>query len=149
MKTQIIDFNLTMINSIIEIDKLSFEKDSWSFDIFFKEYENKSLFRVLTIDDNIVGYYISKLIIDEMELITIAINPKNRKEGFGSLLIDDLILYGKINNFEKIFLEVRESNVPAKNLYLKKGFKKMYIRKKYYADGENADIMMLECKEVL
>jgi len=149
MKNQIIDFNLSLINDVIEIDKLSFEKDSWSFDIFFKEYENKSLFRVLIIDDKIVAYYITKIIIDEAELITIAVNPDARNKGYGALLIDDLIYFAKNNKIEKIFIEVRESNIPAKNLYIKKGFKKMYIRKKYYADGENADIMMFECKEVL
>ena len=44
---------------------------------------------------------------------------------------------------ERIFLEVRESNVPARNLYKSRDFAEMGIRKHYYSDnGENAIIMM-------
>ena len=43
---------------------------------------------------------------------------------------------------KKLFLEVRESNLPAISLYEKYGFIKISQRKKYYKDGENADVML-------
>ena len=45
---------------------------------------------------------------------------------------------------KKLFLEVRESNEVAINLYIKFGFKKISKRTKYYDDGETAVIMLKE-----
>ena len=47
-------------------------------------------------------------------------------------------------NIEKIFLEVRLSNLPAQNLYIKNGFNRINVRKSYYSDGEDAVVMAKE-----
>ena len=44
----------------------------------------------------------------------------------------------------KVFLEVRSSNISAIALYEKKGYTKISVRKKYYADGEDALVMVKE-----
>ena len=45
---------------------------------------------------------------------------------------------------EKIFLEVRASNTPARNLYIQNGYNEISIRKKYYSDNEDAIVMAKE-----
>jgi cellulose biosynthesis protein BcsQ len=50
----------------------------------------------------------------------------------------------KNQGIEKIFLEVRKSNIPAKSLYEKIGYKEISVRKKYYSDGEDAVVMAKE-----
>ena len=68
----------------------------------------------------------------------------NTKQGIASELILRAEKFLKGKNVNKIFLEVRESNMSAINLYKKKGFNKISERKKYYSDGEDAIIMQKE-----
>ena len=51
---------------------------------------------------------------------------------------------GQLDEYNSIILEVRKSNFPAINLYLKFGFSELGIREKYYNDGEDAIIMKRE-----
>jgi len=49
----------------------------------------------------------------------------------------------KSQKAKNLFLEVRQSNHAAKNLYSKMGFKTIGIRKNYYSDNEDASMMQL------
>ena len=80
---------------------------------------------------------------DFAEINDILVSPKNRKQGLGKHLLQRLEDNIKTQT-QKIFLEVRESNFPAINLYKRQGFIQASIRKKYYQDGENALVMYKE-----
>ena len=59
--------------------------------------------------------------------------------------MEHLIKIGRnIKNMKSITLEVNDKNLPAINLYLKSGFKKVGLRKNYYGLDENAIIMTLD-----
>jgi ribosomal-protein-alanine N-acetyltransferase len=49
--------------------------------------------------------------------------------------------YAKDNGAERMLLEVREGNAPARTLYKAWGFEEFGVRKNYYEDGENAIVM--------
>ena len=70
--------------------------------------------------------------------------PEFRKSGIGFEIVNSALEILKNDGINKVFLEVRESNIPAINLYLKCGFKKINVRKKYYSNGENAVIFVKE-----
>ena len=68
----------------------------------------------------------------------VAVLPKFREKGIAKALITEQMK----NDMEFITLEVRESSVPAINLYTKMGFENMGIRPKFYSNPtENAIIM--------
>ena len=67
-----------------------------------------------------------------------------RKKGVGKALVAEFIAETTRRGAKKLFLEVRESNLSAKNLYLSAGFKGISVRKKYYSDGENALVLIKE-----
>jgi ribosomal-protein-alanine N-acetyltransferase len=80
---------------------------------------------------------------DECELLSIAVKPAERGKGLAKTLMEychsELAKLG----IKKFFLEARESNIAAISLYEKLGYKKIADRKKYYANGEAAVIMVL------
>ncbi len=90
----------------------------------------------------------------EIEIINIATDTQQRKKGFANALLHHLIQYAEQNNYNKIFLDVCESNTPALTLYKKNGFKEIGRRKNYYTDEKNpqnkkdALLMMLEIDQV-
>jgi ribosomal-protein-alanine N-acetyltransferase len=74
----------------------------------------------------------------------IVVDKEFRNKGYAIELLDFAQTELKNQGIEKIFLEVRESNFPAINLYKSQGFTQNSIRKKYYQDGENALVMNKE-----
>ena len=74
----------------------------------------------------------------------IVVDKEFRNKGYAIELLDFAENELKNQGVEKIFLEVRKSNQPAKSLYIKKGYKEISLRKKYYSDGEDAVVMAKE-----
>jgi ribosomal-protein-alanine N-acetyltransferase len=79
----------------------------------------------------------------DWEIYDVATIPVARNRGLAKKIISEVLDFAQKENAEKIFLEVRENNKAAINLYEKLGFEKYLIRKNYYADNsENAVCMM-------
>lgn len=101
---------------------------------------------ILAMKGNItIGYIGVSLLNDHADIISLAIKPEYVRQGYGKMLIDEVIKICKTVRIPKIFLEVRVSNLPAINLYLSMGFEQISIRKKYYEHKEDACIM---CKQI-
>ena len=94
-------------------------------------------------DGRVIAYVIGRVIAPEGEIYRIATDPAFRRRGIAYRLLDYAVKCEKGRGLECLFLEVRESNIPAKNLYKSYGFKEMGIRKSYYKDPvENAVLMV-------
>lgn len=93
------------------------------------------------------GFAVVRLIAGEAEILTFAVNPQARRRGIGGALIASLKEWLKTNKAETVFLEVRQSNLPAINMYVKAEFTSISERKDYYSnpDGsrESAIVMRL------
>ncbi|MCU4581242.1 ribosomal protein S18-alanine N-acetyltransferase [Acinetobacter gyllenbergii] len=100
--------------------------------------------------NQVVGFCILQPVLDEANLLLMAIHPSQQGRGLGYTLLDDSIQQLK-NNPIQIFLEVRESNTAAIGLYEKTGFHQIDLRKNYYPnpDGsrEHAVIMVKTCTD--
>jgi len=88
---------------------------------------------------NMVGYLFSHVVDDDVQILNIAIDIPFQHKGYGEQLLSYFL--DQFNTDSSIHLEVRKSNFPAINLYLKFGFHERGTRKGYYADGEDAIIM--------
>lgn len=98
------------------------------------EFNKDLLIGVATVS---VGY-------DDVDLEGIVVKENFRKRGVATKLLG--VLFDKVKDLgkDKIFLEVRESNIVALNFYVKCGFEKISVRKNYYPNGENATVMVKE-----
>jgi ribosomal-protein-alanine N-acetyltransferase len=85
------------------------------------------------------GFLVARHVAAEWELENIVVAPSARRNGLGQRLLGALLAAARETNSSSVFLEVRESNAPARNLYEKAGFEQTGRRKSYYADpAENA-----------
>ncbi|WP_294468145.1 ribosomal protein S18-alanine N-acetyltransferase [uncultured Ruminococcus sp.] len=115
----------------------------WSRQILEDELNNEtSLFLVAKEENEVIGYIGMSIVIDEGYIFNVAVREKYRKKGVATALINELITYGKKNNFCFLTLEVRESNRPAISLYSKFGFLKAGERKDYYSNPKENAILM-------
>lgn len=121
--------------------------EPWSKKELMKELvENKILKHyVYEIDGKVAGFYIVSLILDEVEIFTIAVDKDFRGRKIASKMLEHLIKNSKEKNVKKIWLEVSTINEVALGLYKKYGFKTVRIRKNYYyKTNEDAYIMVKE-----
>lgn len=120
--------------------------DPWTENMITAEYARNDFFGLIAEDEGVfVGYVAATALFEDGEIAKIAVLPDFRGKGFGKLLMDEAFAEFKKRGVERVFLEVREGNVPAVGLYLDCGFQKTRLRKRYYPDGENA----LEMKKEL
>ena len=86
------------------------------------------------------GFVLSRHVLDEEELLLIAVAPSCRRRGIGALLIGHLFAAARKRGVNRIYLEMRRGN-PALFLYRKLGFEPIGERPNYYrmANGERID----------
>lgn len=100
----------------------------------------------LLIENKIVGYGFLKIILDEAELLNIAIDPKLQGKGLGKYLLAHLLSEANTLNAKECFLEVRESNHTAYQLYEKLGFNEIGRRTNYYPSPKGfEDALIMAC----
>lgn len=146
MKIDINTMNFKDINSIESNFSEKFDK-FWSINILKNDFENEnSKYIVAKIDNEIVGFAGIKIILDEADIMNIAVRTDKRKLGIGSILLEKLIKIAIDSNCNFITLEVNENNFPAIYLYEKYDFEKIGLRKKYYNNTDNAIIMKRDLK---
>ncbi len=102
--------------------------------------DRNSLNLVAEMDQKIIGYFFAHLLDNEIHILNIAIDVTYQHQGYGKQffkeILENYLQYGDV------YLEVKQSNFPAINLYLNFGFEEIDIREAYYADGEDAVIMV-------
>lgn len=132
-------------NQILEIENLSFQSP-WSITSFSAELDKRvSQLWALTSENTLLGYICFWMFDDEIQLVNIAVHPQKRGNGFGHLLLTNLIEMSISKGIKNVWLEVRPSNFIARSLYQKLGFEEIGRRPKYYTDcNEDAIIMNLD-----
>jgi len=91
------------------------------------------------------GFVLSRLVIDEAEILTIAVDPACRKYGVSRDLLREHLQQVELAGARMIFLEVDAENVAARALYAKFGFVKIGERPGYYrrASGPPATALIM------
>ncbi len=141
MKIKIRDLEERDLSYVVEIAKQSFTIP-WSLKSFKKELScDSSILKVAEIEGEIVGYAVFRRVLDEVELLSVAVSPPFRRKGIATKLIKETLKEIK-DAIKACFLEVRVSNEGAIRLYEKLGFLKIGIRKKYYFFPEEDAIIM-------
>ena len=97
---------------------------------------------VARVDDGIVAYGGMWLMVDEAHITTFAVHPAWRRQRLGERLLLAFLDLARDRHAREATLEVRLSNLAARRLYEKYGFRPVGLRPSYYSDnGEDALIM--------
>lgn len=133
--------------AVAAIEEASFG-DPWSANEFSSVLSvEHSIFLIAESRGEIVGYVIAIAVLDEAEILNVAVSPSRRGEGIGGDLLDEALKQVESRGAESVFLEVRVSNAAAKALYQSRGFAEMSKRKNYYrAPLEDALVMRRAAK---
>jgi ribosomal-protein-alanine N-acetyltransferase len=94
--------------------------------------------------EEIIGYSLMMMVLDEAHLLNLSIAKTYQKQGLGRTLLEHMVDIAKNNQMANMFLEVRQSNISAIALYENMGFNEMAIRRNYYpATNEREDAVLM------
>ncbi len=82
---------------------------------------------------NAVGYVFGHRVLDEGEILNLAVAPEYARRGIGTELVQTMLQAFERAGVRQVFLEVRESNAGARAFYQRLGFEPVGRRKDYYA----------------
>ena len=130
------------IPKIIAIEKETFS-DAWTAQSLCETCRQEQAFiSVAEANGDIVGYCIIYYVLDEGEMVRIAIDQKLRHQGIGQALLNYTCGVCKEKGVGKILLEVRESNASARRFYAHYGFGEDGIRKNFYDNPKEDAVLM-------
>ncbi len=133
------------VSQVAELEKLCFTLP-WSEKSVAGELENPlALWLVAMEGDSLAGYVGSQTVMDETDMMNLAVAPQFRRQGVGEALVNALVASLKERGSRCLTLEVRDSNDAARALYAKLGFVEIGRRRGYYRDPrEDALILRKE-----
>ena len=139
---KMIPMNESHVAQVAALEKLCFS-DPWSENSVASELENPlTLWLIAEEDGAVCGYVGSQTVLDETDMMNIAVHPDCRRKGIAAALITELVSRLKARGSRILRLEVRETNFSAIALYEALGFTQLGLRKNYYRNPkENALIL--------
>ena len=129
---RIIRMNKEHVSQIAQLEAQCFS-DPWSEKSIASELENPlSLWLVAEENGRVCGYVGSQTVLDESDMMNVAVDPGFRRQGIARTLIETLIAELSKMGSRCLRLEVRLSNENARALYARMGFQQLGLRKNYY-----------------
>lgn len=144
---KIVKMSAAHVPQVARLERLCF-CDPWSEKSIASELQNPlSLWLVAQEDGRVLGYVGSQTVLDESDMMNVAVDPEFRRQGIARALIEALIAALAEGGSRCLRLEVRVSNESARSLYERMGFRKLGLRKNYYQNPrEDALILGKEWK---
>ena len=141
---EIIRMNESHVAAVAELERQNFS-EPWPDIAVRGELTNKlALWLVAVEDGEVVGYVGSQTVLQEADMMNIAVADRCRRRGIARMLVEELIR--RLDAYQ-LSLEVRASNSPAIALYESLGFRQVGLRKNYYRKPkEDALILRKEWK---
>jgi [ribosomal protein S18]-alanine N-acetyltransferase len=124
---------------ILEIEQASFGSDAWDRGLFLEYFRScPELFLVARHGRRIGGYIITCAGPKEAELVSIAVDPRDRLRGLGRAMLDATLAQLRSRRVGSWWLMVETSNDAAIRFYESYGFLRKRRTKRYYGAGRDA-----------
>ena len=136
------------VAAIAELEKVCFN-DPWPDQSIRSELTNPlSLWLVAMADGEVAGYVGSQTVIDESDVMSVAVAPKHRRKGLARELFLTLENLLKEKKSHSLTLEVRASNEAAQALYAGLGYVQVGRRPNYYHNPKEDALILRKEWEV-
>lgn len=118
------------------------DRRSWSAEEFSKLLQSPGV--ILCGDAR--SFLVGRVILTEAEVLTVATTPENQRQGLAQRHLRSFLDAAAERGVDYVFLEVADTNAPAKHLYCKEGFSESGRREGYYRalDGTKSDALTMQ-----
>ena len=130
------------VQQVAALEKVCFS-EPWSERSIAHELTNPLSYWLVAVEgDRLAGYVGSQSVLDEADMMNIAVEPAYRRQGIAEGLVERLVSHLALTQVRCLTLEVRASNEPAKALYEKLGFIQVGRRPNYYRNPKEDALIL-------
>ena len=131
------------LKAVAAVERAAYEYP-WSLGIFRDCLLAGYYCLVLDVGGSVTGYGIMSVAAGEAHLLNLCMHPGAQRLGYGRRLLNTLLLKASDAQADKVFLEVRPSNLAALLLYRSAGFDQIGVRPAYYqaANGREDAVIL-------
>jgi ribosomal-protein-alanine N-acetyltransferase len=137
----------TDIPTVFAIDQATWRNEAWPLEHFFAYLDDPFcqcwILESTNTDYPILGYGFQYFSNGISHIANLCIHPNQRGYGLGGILLRHMIDYGRRLGTSIVELEVKTSNINARRLYAKHGFKIIQLLEKYYSNTDDGYRMQL------
>jgi ribosomal-protein-alanine N-acetyltransferase len=101
-----------------------------------------------SLGEMLIGYFVAMKGVDEVHLLNITVAPAFQRQGWAPLMLEALTGWSRAQGAQWLWLEVRQSNRRALDIYLRQGYRTVGVRKGYYpgAEGGREDAIVMSMR---
>jgi len=119
------------------------EAASWSASMVLEVFSSGQVTGFISEKDGkTTGFILGREVLDEGEILNLAVRRRNRRYGVGTALLKRMLRAFEERGVSRVFLEVRESNQAAIAFYKKLGFQQVGRRERYYREPAEAALLL-------
>ena len=138
------------IPGALEIERASYPAP-WSESVFINEMTSRNSVAIVALAGDtgetgrkVAGYLVGWIVADQVHIANIAVAAGHRRRGAGILMMNWLLEESVRRGCVSSSLEVRESNLAARAMYTRLGYRAVAIRKAYYSNPREDAVVMLK-----
>jgi ribosomal-protein-alanine N-acetyltransferase len=130
--------------ALMALEEGAFGPRRWTKEFVRHLMEDPQVHTLVVEDGGLIAYtmYSTSPAYETVELLSLAVSPKRRRQGLGRWLMDLMEKMARDDGAQTIMLCVRPDNREAIDLYLSRGYKVLARCDRYYEDGSDADMMV-------
>ncbi|MFT3812715.1 MAG: ribosomal protein S18-alanine N-acetyltransferase [Acidovorax sp.] len=135
---------LARLEAVLNVEQQAYSHP-WSRGNFTDTLASGYTVQLLLADEELLGYFVAMPGVEEAHLLNLTVAPRHQHQGWARVLLDALALWSRGQRAQWLWLEVRESNTRARQIYEAYGFRRVGERKRYYpaAAGEREDAVVM------
>jgi len=138
------EMNREDVDAVVHIEQ-QVHSHPWTRGMFMDALMHGNICMVFSSGSEIAGYAVLLPSLDEVELLDISVASSFQRIGLGEKLLAAMLVLARENEWIRVILEVRRSNIPALSLYRKTGFVEIGSRRDYYpAENGREDAIVME-----
>lgn len=131
------------LDAVAEIENICFS-DPWPREALELMLTDRAMGIVALDNSRVVGYVGMMCVLDEGQIINLAVHPDSRRSGIGRMLMSTAEYYASERGIVSLSLEVRVSNLAARALYSSLGWSEAGIRKGFYSHPQEDACVMIK-----
>lgn len=136
--------SLARLDAVLAVEQQAYSHP-WTRGNFTDAMASSYQIQLLMGGEQILGYFVAMLGVDEAHLLNLTVAPGFQRQGWAHVLLDALALWARGQGAQWLWLEVRVSNLRARQIYEANGFRRVGDRKRYYpsttTEREDAVVM--------
>lgn len=136
--------SLARLDAVLAVEQQAYSHP-WTRGNFTDAMASGNQIQLLLGGEQLLGYFVAMQGVDEAHLLNLTVAPDFQRQGWAHVLLDALALWARGRGAQWLWLEVRASNLRARQIYEANGFRRVGERKRYYpaAASEREDAVVM------